>query len=237
MAVFSVLPPFLIFPDANGEPLQNGYIFIGQPGFEARTTPKASFFDTAQLIPTGTASGAAIRTMNGFPARQGTPAMFYVDGDFSISVLDRNGVLLYSALNTTLAVNLGGAIGPVLAPDGNLAAVGIGFIDEVNTGWVRSATGTVQYVVQGAVVAQMTATGVVFNQTIEVVIGSGIASAGTHILYIVNAIVGFDVVLSLTEYPVVLSITDYPVTVSQTAYGVVSMEVIGMAVEIGRAHV
>ncbi len=167
MSVYSVLPPFLVFPDSDGTPLENGQIFIGQPGFEARTTPKASFFDTAQTIPTGTATGAAIRTMGGFPARNGSPAMFYVDGDFSISVLDRNGVLLYSALNTTLAINLGAiTTGPILAPDGNVAAVGLGFINEANTGWIRSSAGTVQYIVQGSVVAQMTATGVTFNQTV-----------------------------------------------------------------------
>ena len=167
MAVYSVLPPFLVFPDSDGTPLENGQIFIGQPGFEARSSPKASFFDTAQTIPTGTASGSAIRTMGGFPARNGSPAMFYVDGDFSISVLDRNGVLLYSALNTTLAINLGAiTTGPILAPDGNVAAVGLGFINEANTGWIRSSAGTVQYIVQGAVVAQMTATGVTFNQTV-----------------------------------------------------------------------
>ncbi len=174
MAVYSVLPPFLVFPDSDGTPLENGQIFIGQPGFEARSTPKASFFDTAQTIPTGTATGAAIRTMGGFPARNGSPAMFYVDGDFSISVLDRNGVLLYSALNTTLAINLGAiTTGPILAPDGNIVAVGLGFISEANTGWIRSSAGTVQYIVQGAVVAQMTATGVTFNQTVG---GAGFSS-------------------------------------------------------------
>jgi hypothetical protein len=174
LAVYSVLPPFLVFPDSDGTPLENGQIFIGQPGYEARTTPKASFFDTAQTIPTGTATGSAISTMGGFPARNGSPAMFYVDGDFSISVLDRNGVLLYSALNTTLAINLGAVdTGPILAPDGNIVAVGLGFINEANTGWIRSSAGTVQYIVQGAVVAQMTSTGVTFNQTVG---GSGFSA-------------------------------------------------------------
>jgi hypothetical protein len=174
LAVYSVLPPFLVFPDSDGTPLENGQIFIGQPGYEARTTPKASFFDTAQTIPTGTATGSAISTMGGFPARNGSPAMFYVDGDFSISVLDRNGVLLYSALNTTLAINLGAVdTGPILAPDGNIVAVGLGFINEANTGWIRSSAGTVQYIVQGSVVAQMTATGVTFNQTVG---GSGFSA-------------------------------------------------------------
>ena len=174
MAVNSVLPPYPLFADATGQPLENGFIYIGQPGFEARSNPKASFFDVALTIPTGTASGAAIRTKGGFPINNSrAPAMFYVDGDFSTSICDRNGVLLYSALNTTLALDVGAAVGPVLAADGNLGAVGLGFVSEADTGWVRSATGTVQYVVQGSVVAQMTATGVVFNQTVG---GAGFAA-------------------------------------------------------------
>lgn len=167
MAVNSVLPPYPIFPGADGRPLENGYIYIGVPGFEARSTPKASFFDVDMQIPTGTASGAAIRTTGGFPARNGSPAMFYADGDYSITVTDRNGVLVYSALTSTLALNVGGESGPVLAPDGNLGAPGFAFEDESNTGTLRSATGTVQESVQGVLVSSRTATGTVFAQPVS----------------------------------------------------------------------
>lgn len=171
MAVNSVLAPFPTFFDAAGLALENGYIYIGQPGFEARTTPKASFFDVGLTIPTGTASGAAIRTKGGFPINNSNaPAMFYVDGDFSISICDRNGVLLYSAISATLALNVGGAVGPILAPDGNLAATGFGFVNETNTGFVRSGAGIMQTVVGGVLVAQQAPTGTVFQQPVS---GSG----------------------------------------------------------------
>ena len=174
MGINSVLAPYPTFFDAAGLALENGYIYIGDPGFEARSTPKASFFDVALTIPTGTASGAAIRTKGGFPVNgSNAPSMFYADGDYSISICDRNGVLLYSALSMTLALNVGGAIGPVLAPDGSLAAVGIGFIDETNTGFIRSATETMQTVVGGVLVAQQTPTGTVFQQPVS---GSGFSS-------------------------------------------------------------
>ena len=128
----------------------------------------------ALTIPTGTASGAAIRTKGGFPVNgSNAPSMLYADGDYSISICDRNGVLLYSALSMTLALNVGGAIGPVLAPDGSLGAVGIGFIDETNTGFIRSATETMQTVVGGVLVAQQTPTGTVFQQPVS---GSGFSS-------------------------------------------------------------
>lgn len=174
MAVNSVLTPFVTFNDLSGVPIENGFIYIGQPGFEARATPKASFFDVALTIPTGTASGAAIRTRAGVPINtSNSPAMFYVDGDYSITVCDRNGVRLYGALNMTLALNVGGVVGPVLWADGNLGAVGGGFIDEPNTGFVRPGAATLQTVVNGVLVSQQTPTGTVFAQPVS---GSGFDS-------------------------------------------------------------
>ena len=110
MTANSVLPPFSTFPDITGKPLEAGYIYIGEPGFEARTTPKASWFDDAMTIPTGTASGAAIRTMHGFPMRNGSPSRFYADGSFSITVTDKNGVVVYSSLEETIDVGQNGVI-------------------------------------------------------------------------------------------------------------------------------
>lgn len=108
MPTNSILPPYPSFFDLKGAPLEYGSIYIGVAGFEARTTPKASFFDIALTIPTGTASGAAIATKAGYPVRNAAPAAFYVDGDYSITVLDRFGALVYTALNNTLAIDLGG---------------------------------------------------------------------------------------------------------------------------------
>ena len=177
MAVNSVLQPFPVFVDTAGLPLENGYIYIGAAGFEARTTPKASFFDVTQTIPTGTASGAAVRTRSGVPVNNSNaPAMIYVDGDYSISVCDRNGVLLYSSLNTTLALNVGGMIGPIFGPDGNLGAVGIGFTNEPNTGFVRSGAGSIQTVASGVLVSTSTATGTTFAQ--PTVLTGAVSGAG-----------------------------------------------------------
>lgn len=174
MAVNSIIAPYPSFFDTDGIPLESGYIYVGEPGFEAQSTPKASFFDFALTIPTGTASGAAVRTVAGFPARNGAAAMIYVDGDFSITVQDRNGELLYSALNRTFAFDTGGVAGlPIQAPDGNFAVTGFGFIEEVNTGFVRSADGVKQSVVLGMLVSQETITGTEFFLP---VIGAGFVS-------------------------------------------------------------
>lgn len=65
MATNSVLPPFPTFFDTDGAPLDGGYIYVGNAGLEARSSPKASFFDPAATIPTGTAKGQGIRTVGG----------------------------------------------------------------------------------------------------------------------------------------------------------------------------
>ena len=163
MAANSIIPPYPTFFEADGSPLENGYIYVGQPGFEAQSSPKASFFDLAMTIPTGTASGAAVRTLAGFPVQNGAAVMIYVDGDFSITVKDRNGVLIYSALNRTFAFAAADITGqPVQAPDGDFAEAGIGFINEVNTGFVRQGAGVMQSIVLGNVVWQQSPTGTSF---------------------------------------------------------------------------
>ncbi len=90
---------FPVFLDTDGKPLDNGQVFIGNAGFEARTSPKASFFDPAMTIPTGTATGAAITTSGGYAIRAGAPAQVYVDPDYSITVLNAADELVFSTLS------------------------------------------------------------------------------------------------------------------------------------------
>lgn len=180
MAVNSILPPYPIFANAAGEPLEAGYIYVGEPGFEARSTPKTSFFDKLLTIPTGTASGAAVRTVAGFPARNGSPAMIYADEDYSLTVTDRDGRVIYTTLNRTFAFGVEVAdIAPILAPDGNFANAGFGFINEQNTGRVRSSTGVVQDVVLGSLVSQQSAAGTSFTLPVS---GAGFVEGVTNAL-------------------------------------------------------
>jgi hypothetical protein len=98
MAVNQVNPPFPTFNDQDGYPLNGGYLYIGQPGFEAQSTPKASFFDVAMTIPTGSASGAAVRINGGYAVYNGAPALIYASGPCSLTVKDQNDVLIFSTL-------------------------------------------------------------------------------------------------------------------------------------------
>jgi hypothetical protein len=100
----SVLPPYPLFYDADGVPLEDGYIYIGTAGLNPETNPQAVYWDAALTI---TAS-QPIRTLNGYPANSGTPAMIYTGTtDFSVTVKTKASVTVYSALNNTYASSLG----------------------------------------------------------------------------------------------------------------------------------
>lgn len=93
MSTIEVQPPYPAFAGADGQPLENGYIWIGEPNLAPQTNPKAVFWDSGLTIP----APQPIRTLNGYVSRSGTPAKIYVDGGYSISVLNKNGSQIYTA--------------------------------------------------------------------------------------------------------------------------------------------
>ena len=179
MAVNSVTAPFFSFLDTAGKPLEAGFIYIGQPGLEARSSPKASFFDLAMSIPTGTSTGAAVRTMGGYPVRNGSAALIYVDGDYSMTVTDRNGVLVFSRLNRAIQVGIE-TTSSGLFGDGNLAGAGIGFGAEPTTGLIRSAASQMRGIVSGVPIWQAAASGFSLFSPLQISSGgTGAADATT----------------------------------------------------------
>jgi hypothetical protein len=95
----SVQPPYPIFAGADGQPLENGYIWIGTVNLSPQTNPISVYWDSALSI----AAAQPIRTLNGYPSRNGTPARFYVASDYSIQVLDSKGSVVYTSLNNNLS--------------------------------------------------------------------------------------------------------------------------------------
>lgn len=159
MAVNSILPPYPTFNGTDGKPLEGGFIYVGQPGLEARSSPKDSFFDKAMTVSTGTASGAAVRTIAGYPVYNGSAAMIYVDGDCSITVTDKNGVTVYTSLIRTAVFGSDVVVSPILAADGNLAGAGLSYASEPTTGHVRSGAGAEDDIVLGVAVSRRTVNG------------------------------------------------------------------------------
>ena len=101
MSTIEGQPPYPAFAGADGQPLENGYIWIGTVNLSPQTNPISVYWDAAQTI----AAPQPIRTLNGYPSRNGTPARFYVASDYSIQVLDSKGSLVYTSLNDNLSGN------------------------------------------------------------------------------------------------------------------------------------
>ena len=99
MSALSIQPPYPAFAGADGQPLENGYIWVGTVNLNPQVNPIAAFWDSALTIP----AAQPIRTLNGYPVYQGTPARFYVNSDYSIQVLDNKGSVVYTSLNGNIS--------------------------------------------------------------------------------------------------------------------------------------
>ena len=102
MAVNTVRPTFTVFQDVDGTPLDAGYIYIGVPNLDAQANPKAAFFDQSL----STAASQPIRTIGGFPRQAGAASRLFVDGNYSIKVLDKNQALVYANSNAANVISI-----------------------------------------------------------------------------------------------------------------------------------
>jgi len=101
MSALSIQPTFPIFTETDGQPLENGYIWIGVANLDPQTNPVHVYWDAALTI----SAPQPIRTINGYPSRNGTPGRLYVNSDYSIRVMNRNGSVVYSAPAATERYN------------------------------------------------------------------------------------------------------------------------------------
>lgn len=93
MPALSIQVPFPVFNDRDGQPLDNGYIWIGQQNLAPQVNPVNVYFDAALTQPVA----QPLRTINGYISNAGTPAQVYVDGvNFSILVQDSKGSMVYN---------------------------------------------------------------------------------------------------------------------------------------------
>lgn len=92
MASTEIRAPFAFFTDTEGNPLENGYIYIGEENLNPLANPKAAYWDYALTIP-----AYNVRTSAGLPMYSGSPGRLYVDGAHSMIVKNKNGEIVYSA--------------------------------------------------------------------------------------------------------------------------------------------
>lgn len=92
-----VRPPYPVFYGADGVPLENGYVFIGDSGLNPLSNPQTAYADEALTIPL-----ANLRTRGGYIVYNGAPVRLYVQGDYSILVQDSRGRTVYSRMVCTI---------------------------------------------------------------------------------------------------------------------------------------
>jgi hypothetical protein len=95
-----IVPFYPIYHDIDGDPLDSGYIYIGQENENPEVAAKqlSVYWDAALTAP----AAQPIRTINGYPSRSGSPAALYVaESAFSITIRNKNGTLVNSTLSDT----------------------------------------------------------------------------------------------------------------------------------------
>lgn len=88
--------PFEFFSDIDGEPLEAGYIYVGQENLDPETNPIQAYWDRSLSV----TATQPLRTTNGYVSNAGSPGNFYVNADgYSITVRNKNGSLIYTKLS------------------------------------------------------------------------------------------------------------------------------------------
>lgn len=93
MTTLSIQPPYPLITDIDGQPLEDGYIWIGVANLPPIGNPVSVYWDAALTQP----AALPVRTRGGYPVNNGTPARLYVNSDYSIQVQNKNGSVIYSA--------------------------------------------------------------------------------------------------------------------------------------------
>lgn len=102
--MYPVNPPFPIFTDVDGQPLEDGFIYIGVANENPEVQPISVFWDASGTIP----AAQPIRTSGGYPVRNGTPAVIYCNSEYSITVRNKNGSFIYSAPTSATGITTTG---------------------------------------------------------------------------------------------------------------------------------
>ena len=93
MTAPTVKVPFPNFSDRDGQPLDNGNVYIGTAFMDAEANPIQVYWDDALTIP----ASQPIKTSGGYFYRNGTVANVFVNGDYSMTVRDAKNTLVYTS--------------------------------------------------------------------------------------------------------------------------------------------
>lgn len=93
--------PFPQFFDTDGSPLDSGSLYFGVANQNPETNPITVYWDAAGTQP----AAQPIPTLNGYAVRSGTIAAVYADSDYSLTVRNSRGNLVYMTPSAQAALN------------------------------------------------------------------------------------------------------------------------------------
>jgi hypothetical protein len=110
--------PFEYLTDRSGDPLSNGFVYIGEPDKDPEEFPLPVFFDATGIV----SAPAPLRTNTaGYPTDgAGNPKRIFTTGPFSIRLRDKNNAQVYYSPNSSdgffgvVATDLAGPLGAQL---------------------------------------------------------------------------------------------------------------------------
>lgn len=166
--------PFEMFTDTSGVPLEDGYIYIGTAGLNPETNPIAVFWDDALTL----AAAQPVRTLNGFPSRGGTASRLYTAADYSLTVKDKNSVVVFSTLTNPVsspaALN-GTPIGNVTPSTGAFTTLtfstSLTSANGASLGWVTLTGGSAAQAINGLYRSAANTVAFASNSTLRGTIG------------------------------------------------------------------
>jgi len=93
--------PFDYFSDTNGDPLDQGYIYVGAANQDPVANPIVVYYDAAMTIP----APQPLRTVAGYISNPIAPQTFFTNQNYSVSVRDKNQVVLFYVANFSSIVS------------------------------------------------------------------------------------------------------------------------------------
>lgn len=108
MSAIIIQPPFEVFTDIDGQPLEAGYVWIGAANLDPQVNPINIYWDEALTI----LAPQPLRTVGGYIVNSGTPAKVYANAaSYSIRVMNKNGSTIYTlASGTGISPNANGVV-------------------------------------------------------------------------------------------------------------------------------
>jgi hypothetical protein len=126
MSAITVNTPYPTFLDIDGQPLEDGYVWIGVTGLEPQANPQTAYWDAALTL----TATQPVRTRGGYPLNGTAIGRLFTAAPYSIKVQNKN--------SSTLVLDLTGAAGsgvgsisfgttgltPAVATDGDVVVAG-----------------------------------------------------------------------------------------------------------------